>query len=180
MGVCTRLLEPHYIVRISVLIPPSKLIFLQFLPINSHLNRTLDNPDSAKPSPAQNLARINFHISREERKPNMSSYRTSEDSLTTFLSTFNQVLLGYILLAVVLSISMEGVLTDSSVSDPLERDDYNFEIKTAMERTKNHAAFMTGIIALTFAAVAFVLVDWAIFKHKHVKLTVWDVYVFKK
>merc|ERR1712066_1047132 len=110
----------------------------------------------------------------------MNSYRTSEDSVSNFLSTFNQVLLGYIFLAVVLSISMEGVLTDSTVSDPLVHDDYNFEIKTAMERTKNHTAFMTGIIALTFAAVVFVLVDWAIMKYKHVNLTVWDVYVFKK
>merc|ERR1711942_148193 len=110
----------------------------------------------------------------------MNSYRTSEDSLTNFLSTFNQVLLGYIFLAVVLSISMEGVLTDSTLSDPLVHDDYNFEIKTAIERTKNHTAFMTGIIALTFAAVVFVLVDWAIMKYKHVNLTVWDVYVFKK
>ena len=110
----------------------------------------------------------------------MNSYRTSEDSLTNFLSTFNQVLLGYIFLAVVLSISMEGVLTDSTVSDPLVHDDYNFEIKTAMERTKNHTAFMTGIIALTFAAIVFVVVDWAIMKYKHVNLTVWDVYVFKK
>jgi len=110
----------------------------------------------------------------------MSTYRTSEDSLTNFLSTFNQVFLGYIFLAVVLSISMEGVLIDSSASDPLVHDDYNFEIKTAMERTKNHAAFMTGIIALTFAAVAFVVVDWAMLKFKDVNLTVWDVYVFKK
>ena len=110
----------------------------------------------------------------------MSTYRTSEDSLTNFLSTFNQVFLGYIFVAVVLSISMEGVLVDSSASDPLVHDDYNFEIKTAMERTKNHAAFMTGIIALTFAAVAFVVVDWAMLKFKDVNLTVWDVYVFKK
>merc|ERR1711970_474608 len=108
-------------------------------------------------------------------KMNMSTHRTSEDSLTNFLSTFNQVLLGYILLAVVLSTSMEGVLMDSSASDPLVHEDYNFEIKTAMERTKNHTAFMTGIIALTFAAVAFVVVDWAKLKFKHV----WDVNVSK-
>ena len=109
----------------------------------------------------------------------MSTYRTSEDNLTNFLSTFNQAFLGYIFLAVVLSISMEGVI-DSSASDPLVHDDYNFEIKTAMERTKNHATFMTSIIALTFAAVAFVVVDWAMPKFKDVNLTVWDVYVFKK
>merc|ERR1711862_369704 len=119
-------------------------------------------------------------ITVRREKLNMNSYRTSEDSLTNFLSTFNQVLLCYIFLAVVLSISIEGVLTDSTLSDPLVHDDYNFEIKTAMERTKNHTAFMTGIIALTFAAVVFVLVDWAIMKYKHVNLTVWDVYVFKK
>merc|ERR1711909_213448 len=110
-----------------------------------------------------------------EQRLIMSTYRTSEDSLTNFLSTFNQVFLGYIFLAVVLSISMEGVLIDSSASGPLVHDDYNFEIKTAMERTKNHTAFMTGIIALTFAAVAFVVVDWAKLKFKYV----WDVNVSK-
>merc|ERR1712179_595772 len=129
-----------------------------------------------KPTPAETKTFSTHYIERLI----MSTYRTSEDSLTNFLSTFNQVFLGYTFLAVVLSISMEGVLVDSSASDPLVHDDYNFEIKTAMERTKNHAAFMTGIIALTFAAVAFVVVDWAILKFKDVDLTVWDVYVFKK
>merc|ERR1711982_298578 len=144
--------------------------------MGSHLLIELATPQT-RTTDTPNFKRIKITVRRE--KLNMSSYRTSEDSLTNFLSTFNQVLLGYIFLAVVLSISMEGVLTDSTVSDPLVHDDYNFEIKTAMERTKNHTAFMTGIIALTFAAVVFVLVDWAIMKYKHVNLTVWDVYVFK-
>ena len=40
--------------------------------------------------------------------------------------------------------------------------DYKFEIKTAMERTKDHTVFMAGIIALTFSAVVFVSVDRAL------------------
>merc|ERR1712240_980432 len=52
-------------------------------------------------------------------------------------------------------------------------DDYNFEIKTAMERTKNHAAFMIGIVALTFTAVLFVTVDWALLKYKNLNKAVW-------
>merc|ERR1712243_34797 len=46
-------------------------------------------------------------------------------------------------------------------------DDYNFEVKTAMERTKNHAAFMMGIVALTFTAVLFVTVYWAVLKYRN-------------
>merc|ERR1712083_213289 len=140
-------------------------------------NRTADNPNLLQ-SRNQSIFNTLFRARRVKLK--MTTIRTSEDSLTNFLSTFNQVFLGYILLAVVLSIGMEGVLIDTSASVSLEHDDYNFEIKTAMERTKNHTAFMTGIIALTFAAVAFVVVDWVILKYKHVNLTVWDVYVFKK
>merc|ERR1712025_893346 len=148
---------------------PEKVFSHLLIELATPQTRTTDTP---------NFKRIKNYC--QERKAEHEFLSSSEDSLTNFLCTFNQVLLGYIFLAVVLSISMEGVLTDSTVSDPLVHDDYNFEIKTAMERTKNHTAFMTGIIALTFAAVVFVLVDWAIMKYKHVNLTVWDVYVFKK
>merc|ERR1712243_67360 len=140
-------------------------------------NRVKQDYGQPKPDPEETrIFSYNFVELSKKRKINMSTYRTSEDSLTNFLSTFNQVLLCYILLAVVLSTSMEGVLMDSSASDPLVHDDYNFEIKTAMERTKNHTTFMTGIIALTFAAVAFVVMDWAKLKFNHG----WDVYVFKR
>merc|ERR1711936_272459 len=159
-------------VRPSVLIPPESSTFYEASSCyQSRVSRTLDNPDLIQ----KKLEYFTTLCSARRERMNMSTYRTSEDSLTNFLSTFNQVLLGYILLAVVLSTSIEGVLMDSSASDSLVHDDYNFEIKTAMERTKNHTAFMIGIIALTFAAVAFVVVDWAKLKFKHV----WDVNVSK-
>merc|ERR1719322_298059 len=56
-------------------------------------------------------------------------------------------------------------------------DDYNFEVKTAMERTKNHAAFMMGIVALTFTAVLFVTVDWAVSKSRNPSRTGLGVFV---
>merc|ERR1712098_433341 len=100
-------------------------------------------------------------------KIKMVSHRTSEDSLSFFLGAFNQLLLITTFLAIVLSVGMEGLSSNSTGTEPLVDEDYNFEIKTAMERTKNHAAFMMGIVALTFTAVLFVTVDWAVFKYRN-------------
>merc|ERR1719443_304541 len=97
----------------------------------------------------------------------MVFHRTSGDSLSFFLGAFNQLLLITTFLAIVLSVGMEGLVNNSTGSEPLVDEDYNFEIKTAMERTKNHAAFMLGIVALTFAAVVFVTAEWALSKYKN-------------
>merc|ERR1712098_797513 len=107
----------------------------------------------------------------------MVSYRSSTESLSLFLSAFNQVLLGYTLLAILLSVSMDGLINNDS--GVLVDEDYNFEIKTAMERTKNHAAFMMGIVALTFAAVVFVIAEWALSKYKNLNKAAWDVHVYQ-
>merc|ERR1711875_11498 len=107
------------------------------------------------------------------------SHRTCSDSLSYFLSTFNQILLGYTLFAIVASVSMEGLSSNPSGVETLVDEDYNFEIKTAMERTKNHAAFMMGIVALTFAAVMFLALEWIVMKYKNASRTAWDVYVFQ-
>merc|ERR1712098_1034130 len=117
-------------------------------------------------------------ISRSN-KIKMASHRTSEDSLSFFLGAFNQLLLITTFLAIVLSVGMEGLVNHSTGSEPLMDDDYNFEIKTAMERTKNHAALMMGIVALTFTAVLFVALEWIVLKYKNVNRTAWDVYVFQ-
>merc|ERR1711862_926929 len=109
----------------------------------------------------------------------MVSQRTCSDSLSYFLSAFNQVLLGYTLFAIVASVSMEGLSSNPSGVETLVDEDYNFEIKTAMERTKNHAAFMMGIVALTFAAVMFLALEWFVLKYKNANRTAWDVYVFQ-
>merc|ERR1712058_108698 len=109
----------------------------------------------------------------------MVSHRTCSDSLSYFLSAFNQVLLSYTLLAIVASVSMEGLSNNPSGVETLVDEDYNFEIKTAMERTKNHAAFMMGIVALTFAAVMFLALEWIVMKYKSANRTDWDVYVFQ-
>merc|ERR1711862_424332 len=101
----------------------------------------------------------------------MVSQRTCSDSLSYFLSAFNQVLLGYTLFAIVASVSMEGLSSNPSGVENLVDEDYNFEIKTAMERTKNHAAFMMGIVALTFAAVMFLALEWIVLKYKNANRT---------
>merc|ERR1712098_769282 len=107
----------------------------------------------------------------------MVSHRTSEDSLSFFLGAFNQMLLITTFLAIVLSVGMEGLFNNSTGLEPLMDDDYNFEIKTAMERTKNHAAFMVVIVALTFTAVLFVTVDWAVLKYRNPSRAASGVYV---
>merc|ERR1712066_15460 len=109
----------------------------------------------------------------------MVSQRTCSDSLSYFLGAFNQVLLCYTLFAIVASVSMEGLSYNPSGVETLVDEDYNFEIKTAMERTKNHAAFMMGIVALTFAAVMFLALEWIVMKYKNANRTAWDVYVFQ-
>merc|ERR1712098_536953 len=109
----------------------------------------------------------------------VSQRRTCSDSLSYFLSAFNQVLLGYTLIAIVASVSMEGLSINPNGVQTLVDEDYNFEIKTAMERTKNHAAFMMGIVALTFAAVMFLALEWIVMRYKNANRTDWDVYVFQ-
>merc|ERR1712142_1047060 len=107
----------------------------------------------------------------------MVSHRTSEDSLSFFLGAFNQLLLITTFLAIVLSVGIEGLSNTSTGLEPLVDDDYNFEIKTAMERTKNHAAFMMGIVALTFTALLFVTVDWVVLKYRNPSRTGLGVFV---
>merc|ERR1711942_124751 len=109
----------------------------------------------------------------------MVSQRTCSDSLSYFLSAFNQVLLCYTLFAIVASVSMEGLTNNPSGVETLVDEDYNFEIKTATEGTKNHAAFMMGIVALTLAAVMFLALEWIVMKYKNANRTAWDVYVFQ-
>merc|ERR1712042_111207 len=109
----------------------------------------------------------------------MAFDRSSTESLSFFLGAFNQVLLGYTLLVILLSVSMDGLINNDSDSGVLVDGDYNFEIKTAIERTKNHAAFMMGIVALTFAAVVFVALEWIVLKYKNATRTAWDVYIFQ-
>ena len=90
----------------------------------------------------------------------MSSYQNNEHRITIFLSGFNQIFLTYLLLSIIISTSMEGM--KDKKTENLVAADYNFEIKTAMERTKDHTMFMAGIVALTFTALAFVSVDRAL------------------
>merc|ERR1712058_18914 len=110
-------------------------------------------------------------------KIKMVAHRTSEDSLSFFLGAFNQLLLITTFLAIISSVGMEGFVNNSTGGEPLVDDDYNFEIKTAMERTKNHAAFMMGIVALTLTAVLFVTVDWAVLKYRKPSRAASGVYV---
>merc|ERR1711875_105908 len=122
---------------------------------------------------------FNLKLSCRSEDLKMVSHRTCSDSLSYFLSAFNQVLLCYTLVAIVASVSIEGLSNNLNGVETLVDEDYNFEIKTAMERTKNHAAFMMGIVALTFAAVMFLAMEWIVKKYKNANRTDWDVYVFQ-
>merc|ERR1711942_481597 len=122
---------------------------------------------------------LKFILACHSEDLKMVSHRTCSDSLPYFLSAFNQVLLCYTLVAIVASVSIEGLSNNLNGVETSVDEDYNFEIKTAMERTKNHAAFMMGIVALTFAAVMFLAMEWIVMKYKNANRTAWDVYVFQ-
>merc|ERR1712130_206403 len=93
-----------------------------------------------------------------------SSEQNNERRITFFLSGFNQVFLVYLLLNIIFSIGLEGIADSISISDDIVSADYDFEIKTAMERTKDNSSFMAGMVALSFSAVIFVSVDKALQK----------------
>ena len=48
---------------------------------------------------------------------------------------------------------MEGITENKS--EDIVSADYDFEIKTAMERTKDNSSFMAGMVALSFPILLF-------------------------
>ena len=116
----------------------------------------------------------------------MTSYQSNEDSLITFLSGFNQVFLSCLLLNILvwtcLGVSIAGDTVDG---------DYDFEIKTAMERTKYHSSFVAGLVAITLVAVVFVAVSKVregvfvaaskvLHNYRRLNISVLDIYVFNR
>merc|ERR1712153_206843 len=126
-----------------------------------------DQPDH--PQRRQYSSRVALIISK------MSSYQTSEDSLITFFSGFNQVFLSCLLL----NILVWTCLGVSIAGDTVEGD-YDFEIKTAMERTKYHSSFVAGLVAITLVAVVFVAVSKVFHNYKRLNISVLGIYVFNR
>merc|ERR1712153_197641 len=126
-----------------------------------------DQPDH--PQRRQYSSRVALIISK------MSSYQTSEDSLITFFSGFNQVFLSCLLLNILVWTCL-GV--PNSIAGDTMDGDYDFEIKTVMDRTKNHSTFVAGLVALTLAAVVFVTVTKALHNYRRLNISELVIYVF--
>ena len=103
----------------------------------------------------------------------MASYESNEDSLITFLSGFNQVFLSCILLNILISTSLGGQRETVS-------GDYDFEIKTALDRGGKHSTVAAGLIAITVAAVVFVCVSKAVHNYRRLNVSVLDIYLFNR
>merc|ERR1712086_1030880 len=105
----------------------------------------------------------------------MSSYQSNEDSLITFLSGFNQVFLSCLLLNILVWTCL-GV--PNSIAGDAMDGDYDFEIKTVMDRTKNHSTFVAGLVALALAAVVFVALSKALHNYRRLNISELVIYMF--
>merc|ERR1712168_361103 len=108
----------------------------------------------------------------------MISYQSNEDNLVTFLSGFNQLFLGYLLFNIMMSTGL-GVGVQNIRVDGVDAD-YGFEIKTAMERMKNHSTFVAALIFLTVAAVVFVSVSRAMQHYRRLHISDLDIYIIRR
>ena len=107
----------------------------------------------------------------------MTSHHNSEDSLVTFLSGFNLVFLSCLLLNILVATCL-GVQTTNSID--IVDIDYDFEIKTAMERTQNHSSFVAGLAILTLAAFIYVFVSSVVQNSRRLNISVLDIYIFNR
>merc|ERR1712129_10227 len=97
-----------------------------------------------------------YHI-----KSKMTRYQSNEDNLITFLSGFNQVFLGFVVLNILVAICLGVGVQNTRGSDTVDVD-FDFEIKTAMDRSKSHSTFVAGLALLTLSAIVFVCVSRAV------------------
>ena len=106
----------------------------------------------------------------------MTSYQNNEENLVTFLSGFNQVFLTCLLVNIIVATCLGGVNINNNMNDLAE--DYDFELKTALERTKNHSTFVAGLVALTVSAVVFVSVSRVVQNARRLNISVLDIAVY--
>ena len=107
----------------------------------------------------------------------MASYESNEDSLIIFLSGFNQVFLSCLLLNILISTSLGG---QSNAARETVSGDYDFEVKTALDRGGKHSTVVAGLIAITVAAVVFVSVSKAVHNYRRLNISVLDIYLFNR
>merc|ERR1712215_47014 len=105
----------------------------------------------------------------------MVNFQTNEDKLISFLSGFNQFFLSFLFVNILIG-TMDGL--GSNGIDDIIADDYDFEVKTALERTKNHSTFVAGLIILSFSAAIYVFVSRALQNARRLNISVLDVYIF--
>merc|ERR1712096_266542 len=104
----------------------------------------------------------------------MTSYQNNEENLVTFLSGFNQVFLTCLLVNIIVATCLGG----DNINNNDLAEDYDFELKTALERTKNHSTFVAGLVALTVAAVVFVSVSRVVQNARRLNISVLDIAVY--
>ena len=103
----------------------------------------------------------------------MVSYQNNEENLVTFLSGFNQVFLTCLLVNIIIATCLSGDNTKNILAE-----DYDFELKTALERTKNHSTFVAGLVALTVVAVVFVSVSRVVQNARRLNVSVLNIAVY--
>ena len=103
----------------------------------------------------------------------MASYQNNEENLVTFLSGFNQVFLTCLLVNIIIATCLGGDNTKNILAE-----DYDFELKTVLERTKNHSTFVAGLVALTVVAVVFVSVSRVVQNARRLNVSVLNIAVY--
>ena len=64
--------------------------------------------------------------------------------------------------------------SDKNIMD----DDYDFELKTALERTKNHSTVVAGLVVMFIAAVLFIAVSRVVQNARRMNLSILDISVY--
>eukprot|EP00091_Calanus_sinicus_P010101 TRINITY_DN23476_c0_g1_i1.p2 TRINITY_DN23476_c0_g1~~TRINITY_DN23476_c0_g1_i1.p2 ORF type:complete len:105 (-),score=38.94 TRINITY_DN23476_c0_g1_i1:65-379(-) len=103
----------------------------------------------------------------------MAAQQSNEDNLVTFLSGFNQVFLSCLLVNIIIETSLGGG-SNKTIMD----DDYDFELNTALERSKNHSTVVAGLVVMSIAAVVFITMSRVVQNARRMNLSVLDVSVY--
>ena len=100
----------------------------------------------------------------------MASYNTSEDNVVILLSGFNQLFLGFVLVNIIV-VTCLGI---PELKGNLVKEDYDFDVKTALERTKNHGMFVGILMLLALAAVLSVSISNIFQRPRSWRITIFD------
>ena len=103
----------------------------------------------------------------------MAAQQSNEDNLVTFLSGFNQVFITCLLVNIITATCLDG-----GSNKNIMVDDYDFELKTALERTKNHSTVVAGLVVMFIAAVSFIAVSRVMQNARRMNLSILDISVY--